>query len=137
MRRNMAREMRSTMESSRATAVAGRCVCDNSAASPSNAPGSATSSASAARSGLSANEPSLDDVGAVGGLAGREQHLAGFDRIGLGADGEDAQRRSAEAAQNRHLAQKRNVILDGHDRSAVRAQNHDCQLMVPSHGTSL
>ena len=81
----------------------------------------------------------LDDIGAVGGVAGGEQHLPRFDRIGFGADGEDAQGRGAEPAKDGHLAQKRDVILDGHDnpRSGRKIM---LPIMVPrctNHGTSL
>ncbi len=136
MCRNMAREMRSTMESSRATAVAGRCVCDEQRGFAEQRARLGDDLGVGGAFRLERKRAVLDDVGAVGGLAGREQHLAGFDRIGLGADGEDAQGRSAEAAQNRHLAQKRNVILDGH--TVPRSGR---KIMLPTygsdHGTSL
>ena len=56
----------------------------------------------------------LDGVGAVGDVAGVEQHLTLLDPIAFGADGEDAQRRRAEPAQNRNPLKKRDIVLDRH-----------------------
>ena len=114
--------MRSTVESSRAVTVAGRSVSVSSADSPSKVPGSATTSPSPARFPPQPERALQDDIGAVGGLAGREQHLAGLHRVAFGADGEDAQCAGAEATQNRHPLKERDVILDGHDNPRSRHQ---------------
>ena len=121
-------------------AVASRGDCTSNAPSPSNAArlGDEVGIGGAFRRDLKG--ALLHDIGAIGGVAGGEQHLPRFDRIGFGADGEDAQGRGAEPAKHRHLAQKRDVILDGHDnpRSGRKIM---LPIMVPSdrtnHGTNL
>ena len=64
----------------------------------------------------------LDEIGAIGGLAGLEQHLAGLHRVVFGADREDAQRAGAEALENRNPPKERDVILDRHDDPRSRHQ---------------
>ena len=56
----------------------------------------------------------LHDEGAVGDVAGHEQHLTRLYAIAFGADGEDAQRRRAKAAEHRDSLKERDVVLDRH-----------------------
>ena len=107
--------MRNTVDSSRAVAVAGRAVSASSADSPSSVPGPAMMSRFAGPLPAGDERALLHDVGAVGGFAGSEQHLIRLDAVAFGADGEDAQRRCAEPAENRNPLKERDVVLDRHD----------------------
>ena len=86
----MVREIRNTADGSRAVAVAGRVVSAKSADSPSRVPGPATISRFAAL-GLQRERAFLDRIGAIGGVAGGEQHLTRFEPVALRADGQDPQ----------------------------------------------
>ena len=67
------------------------------------------------------NEPLLHHIGAVGGIAGVEQHLAFFDGITLGADGKDAQRSGARDGGEWERAQGTRYRPRSSCRSAINA----------------
>ena len=78
MRRNIVREIRSTVESSRALAVAGRCVSASNADFAEQRARAGNDFGSLLVSGDEPERAALNDIGAVGGLADGEQHLAGL-----------------------------------------------------------
>ena len=94
--------MRITVDGSCAVAVAGRLVSAISASSPSSVPGPAMTSPIAFDALVEPERALLDDVAAVGRLAGDEQHLALVHVAALRADRENAQRVAAEQPQRRH-----------------------------------
>ena len=112
--------MRSTTKSSRAVAVAGRRVSANNADSPrqSARPGEHLGFAASFRA--KAERASLHDVGAFRVVSRCEQHFARLNPIALGADGQDAQRRCAERAQNWYPLKERDVVLDRHSGRKLR-----------------
>ena len=57
----------------------------------------------------------LEDIGSVGGFAGREQNLARLASIGFGADGEDPQCAAAKPAENGIRSRKEYVVFDRHE----------------------
>ena len=62
----------------------------------------------------------LNGVSAICRVAGGEQHLTLLDPIAFGADGEDAQRRCAQSAENWNPLKERDVVLDRHDGRGLR-----------------
>jgi hypothetical protein len=56
----------------------------------------------------------LNDVAAVGGVAGGEQNVAALQMLRLRADGNDLQSRKPELGESRHPLQEKNIVLDGH-----------------------
>ena len=112
--------MRRTSESSRAVAVpVRRDFCnERRLAEQSTLPGDDLTAACEVR--LQPERALLYDEGAIGGVAGAEQHFATLDRIVLGADGKNAQRRRAEPPQNRDPFKERDIVVDTHDNRRSR-----------------
>ena len=72
--------------------------------------------------GRKTERAALNDVAAIGGLADGEQRLAGLHAVAFGADGDDAQRAGTEPAENRYPFQERDVVFDRHDGRGLRHQ---------------
>ena len=117
----MVREIRKTVDGSRAVAVAGRVVSAKSADSPRRVSGSGDDFCFAVL-GLERKRAFLDGIRAIGGVAGGEQHLTGFEPVALRADRQDPQGRRPEPPENRNPLKERDIVLDRHSGRDLRDQ---------------
>ena len=64
----------------------------------------------------------LYGIRAIGGVAGGEQHLTGFEPVALRADRQDPQGRRPEPPENRNPLKERDIVLDRHSGRDLRDQ---------------
>ena len=117
----MVREIRNTADGSRAVAVAGRVVSAKSADFAEQGAGAGDDLCFAAL-GLQRKRAFLDRIGAIGDVAGGEQHLTRFEPVALRADGQDPQCRRPEPPENRNPLKERDIVLDRHSGRDLRDQ---------------